>query len=77
MSIHVDLAMLYVLNERLPLAKDLSPRPRLGSPCSDLLSTHQERLPSSAAGQQEDSVRLLRSLVNSGVKEDDLRNGRC
>ena len=72
-SIHVDLAMLYVLNERLPLAKDYLAKAEaldpLFRPTQLTKSAYLYR-----AGQQEDSVRLLRSLVNSGeVKEDDLR----
>ncbi|MBK7270024.1 MAG: hypothetical protein IPI07_11115 [Flavobacteriales bacterium] len=71
-SIHVDLAMLYVLNERLPLAKDYLAKAGFGS-VVPTYSTHQSAY-LYRAGRQEDSVRLLRSLVNSGeVKEDDLR----
>ncbi|MBK8339247.1 MAG: hypothetical protein IPK99_04255 [Flavobacteriales bacterium] len=72
-SIHVDLAMLYVLNDRLPLAKDYIAEAEALDPLY-----RRTQITKGAylyrAGQQEDAVRLLRSLVNSGeVKEDDLR----
>ncbi|MBK6756060.1 MAG: hypothetical protein IPG69_21330 [Flavobacteriales bacterium] len=64
MSIHVDLAMLYVLNERLPLARLSRQAEGFGCDCSDLLNSPER--PPITRRQQEDSVRLLRSLVNSG-----------
>lgn len=72
-TILADLAYLYVLNDKLPLARDHIDRALAADPLYRytllVKACYLHR-----TGQTEDAATLVRSLVNGGeVKEDDLR----